>query len=157
MGGEGPTGTLRRALILLALSSLLAALSLASTRVPIENYLSEYAFWSTEPWYVPWRGAVVSLAAWVVLACLTGRRPEITRPLTWVAYALFAAFHYYSLYVVTQSGYSVSPLPLFYELVPPEGNPTLYLDLGQLLLFLTVWTTVDVKGAVLRRIRGESP
>ncbi len=111
-----------------------AIISTVFVAVPLESLLSTYqvptfAF----NWYIPWRGAVVSLILWLVTGALYSEKKYHLK-LSFLGSAVtFAAYHYLTLYLVNLRE-PVRLLPLFYLV---GGNSPLFLDLGQVVLALT--------------------
>lgn len=111
-----------------------AVVSTIFVAVPLESLLSAYpvpvfAF----SWYIPWRGAVVSLIFWLVAGALYSEKRYYIK-LSFLGSAVtFATYHYLTLYLVSLRA-PVRLLPLFYLV---GSNSPLFLDLGQVVPMLT--------------------
>jgi len=126
--------------------------SLSFTALPIEQALTESPFTRTFPWYVPWRGAVVSLIIWLFLIVVYTSKKEMLDYLLWGACASFTTFHYAQLYVVLSLGFSVKLFPLLYA-IGPKGREILYLDLGQIAILVTALVSYPTRRKILNTLR----
>jgi len=130
--------------------------SILMLNVPIEDFLSEYSFRNTFPWYIPWRGAVTSLIIWIIAGLVYSGGSEAFEYLLWGSYFSFAVFHYMTIYIVNVNGYRTSLYPLVYAIEyssrTVEGL-TYYLDLGQVLLLANLAFSVKARKYILGMIR----
>lgn len=128
-----------------------AIVSTVFVAVPLESLLSAYpvpvfAF----NWYIPWRGAVISLILWLVAGALYSEKRYHLK-LSFLGSAVtFATYHYLTLYLVSLR-VPVRLLPLFYLV---GSDSPLFLDLGQVVLLLTAFAFRKELGQILRDWRG---
>ena len=150
---------LRRAVaITLSLLVVLSA-SCVAIGVPLEKMLSHWGYaWTREyPWYPYWRGALVNLLIWLsglILASLDLREAKY---LIVASAAAFIAFHYASIVVCAQVGYSVRVLPLAYVIESKNvPSSTYHLDLGQVVALVSAAEALEW-WRVVRRARRSKP
>ncbi len=101
--------------------------------VPLENFLSAYLVPPAFVWYVPWRGAVVSIILWLLSGAFYSDKRYWLKEFFLGSAVSFITFHYWFLYVLSLHTH-VSPMPLAYTV----GNSPPVLDLGQLVALLTL-------------------
>uniref|UniRef100_A0A7C4FEV7 DUF1404 domain-containing protein n=1 Tax=Thermofilum pendens TaxID=2269 RepID=A0A7C4FEV7_THEPE len=127
-----------------------AIVSTVFVAVPLESLLSTYpvpifAFY----WYIPWRGAVVSLTLWLVTGILYSDKRYYLK-LSFLGSAVtFAAYHYLTLFLINLRS-PVRPSLLFYLV---GDNSPLFLDVGQVVLILTALAFRRELKLVLRSFR----
>lgn len=124
---------------------------------PFENFLSEYPFYRSFPWYFPWRGVIASLLIWMFSGVAYSLNEEKFEYLLWGSALSFAFFHYLLLMVVYIRGYRVTLYPLFFQVYHrTTGSGTVYLDLAQVVLVLSLLFSQKVRSRIRFFIKGRS-
>jgi len=119
----------------LSLTLLIAALAAAT---PLEDFLSHYPLPRLYPWYVYWRIAVVMLITWIAASSLASKERRLARWLMVTSALALASSHYAALAAeVTAGGVKIEMFPLLYR-VEAKGGSVLKLDIGQVVLLITI-------------------
>ncbi|QOJ79430.1 hypothetical protein IG193_02925 [Infirmifilum lucidum] len=103
------------------------------TAFPLENFLSAYLVPPAFVWYVPWRGAIVSIILWLLSGAFYSDKRYWLKEVFLGSAVSFITFHYWFLYILSLRT-RVSLIPLAYTV----GNSPPTLDLGQLVALLTL-------------------
>ena len=130
---------------------LLLALSFFAYYIPLEDFLSEYRFYTYYNWYKPWRVAIMNFLIWIISLILYLSDIKEIKYLMIESSILFIIAHYLTL--LQELGIvSIKFLPIIYFKYYHDYC-TIYLDMGQIVAIVTFLTTffTEYKTRILRR------
>jgi len=150
--------TLKRdTVVVITLSTLIViVLSYLALNSPIEKMLSHSGYpWIREyPWYLYWRIALANLIIWLVALVLLSFELKWAKYLALLSAITFTLFHYITLMVSGRKEYVVKIMPLVYTVYSNKYQcETSYLDLGQIIILITLLNTVNWKDLIKRKIK----
>ena len=130
---KGGKQDFKQAALATAIVVLLSALAAAT---PIEDFISLYPY-PSHPWILYWRIALVMLFTWLLASAFASKERTLLAWLMLVSAVALAVAHYAQLLIVTRTGVEASFYPFFYKL-RHMGGETLYLDIAQVVLVITL-------------------
>jgi len=142
---------------IIAMLSLIVVIvtSYLALSIPIERILSHSGYpWIREyPWYFYWRVALANLILWLIALLLLSLDINQARYLALLTAITFTMFHYALLKISKGSEYSVRITPLVYIVHLSEyQHETIYLDLGQIVILVTIANMISWK-TIVKKIK----
>lgn len=118
-------------------AAIVTLLSAVAAATPIEDFISLYPY-PNHPWILYWRVALVMLFTWLLASAFASRERAFLTWLTLTSAVALAVAHYaHLLVVIARTGVEASFYPFFYKL-RYMGGETLYLDIAQVVLVITI-------------------
>ena len=148
MGLENMVPLSRKSVYVLAASiAVTLATAWAASALPLEKLLSEYPGAPTMPWHPSWRVALAMFYLWLTAAIIYSFGKRQANYLLLVAGLAFVVAHYAALRSLPSECKLTVSLMHYFVVCDNRPSPV-YLDMGQLVLVVTVAVTVRLLARV---------